>query len=76
MQESEHARFCIVYPRDSFVNLGTPTTVHWATLLDKIQYAQDSNDILAGIVCDLLKAFFCLNSAGHFDVGTKRWNSF
>ena len=44
-----------------FVNLGTPTTVHWATLLDKTQYAQDSNGILAGIVCDLLKAFNCLN---------------
>ena len=44
-----------------FVSLGIPTSVHWATLLDRIQFARDSDGILAGIVCDLLKAFNCLN---------------
>ena len=44
-----------------FVGLGTPTCVHWATLLDKIQVAYDSQGVLSGVVCDILKAFNCLN---------------
>ena len=35
--------------------------MHWATLLDKIQLAYDSQGVISGVVCDILKAFNCLN---------------
>ena len=54
-----------------FVGLGTPTCVHWATLLDKIQFAYDSQGVLSGVVCDLLKAFNCLNRQVIHKVGMK-----
>ena len=62
----------ILLPKcDCPLGLGIPMTVHWATMLDEIQFAHDSHGIVAGIVCDLLKAFNCLNRQVIFSLALK-----